>query len=141
MRSNLSKALAFANSSGTIFSANPITFFAIITQRSLRSPTNVFLAALSVVDFLVGVFCVGQNAIHLSYINEGTWPLGSQACKIYIYFIHMLPSVSAGLLVLLSLERMIAVKFPLFAAKIFKYSITIPSTVLVWICAEGIMDN
>ncbi|VDD90437.1 unnamed protein product [Enterobius vermicularis] len=115
--------------------ANPVTFFAIVTQRSLRSPTNVFLAALSVVDFFVGVFCVGQNAIHLSYINEGTWPLGSQACKIYIYFIHMLPSVSAGLLVLLSLERMIAVKFPMIASKILKYSITIPSTLLVWLCA------
>jgi hypothetical protein len=65
----------------------------------MRTITNFFLANLAVADCLVGIFCVVQNAFNFSIMSHGHWPFGPSLCRAYIYFLHLLPNASAGILV------------------------------------------
>uniref|UniRef100_A0A914CBN7 G-protein coupled receptors family 1 profile domain-containing protein n=1 Tax=Acrobeloides nanus TaxID=290746 RepID=A0A914CBN7_9BILA len=111
---------------------NSIILVVIITNKSMRTVTNFFLANLAIADLLVGVFCVFQNAAHFVLFEHGTWPFGRILCHSYIYFLHMIPNSSAGILVLLSIERFIAVLRPMLVQDLMTKSVLIVSTVLVW---------
>lgn len=78
---------------------NLVILFVIVSNKAMRTSTNFFLANLAIADFLVGIFCVFQNAAHFVIYEHGIWPFGEILCHTYIYFLHMLPNASAGILV------------------------------------------
>lgn len=77
---------------------NMVILIVIITNKSMRTATNFFLANLAVADLLVGIFCVLQNAVHF-VLFEHAWPFSELMCHTYIYMLHMIPNASAGILV------------------------------------------
>lgn len=116
----------------------------IVCNRSMRTVTNFFLANLAIADLLgttnfykstpfsVGIFCVCQNAVHFVLFAHGTWPFGRVLCHAYVYILHMIPNSSAGILVLLSVERFIAVLRPMLVHHLMTKSVLILCTLLVW---------
>ncbi|CAD5229604.1 unnamed protein product [Bursaphelenchus okinawaensis] len=117
----------------TCVCGNLVILVVIITDKAMRTTTNFFLANLAVADLLVGIFCVFQNAVHFVLFEHGTWPFGRMMCHSYIYILHMIPNASAGILVLLSIERFIAVIRPMFVHHLFTKGVLVLSAVLVWL--------
>uniref|UniRef100_A0AC34FCK5 G-protein coupled receptors family 1 profile domain-containing protein n=1 Tax=Panagrolaimus sp. ES5 TaxID=591445 RepID=A0AC34FCK5_9BILA len=105
----------------------------------MRTVTNFFLANLAIADLLVGIFCVFQNAAHFVFFEYGAWPFGRIMCHSYVYILHMIPNISAGILVLLSIERFIAVIRPMLVHHLMTKSVLIASTIIVW-TASAIMN-
>ncbi|KHN73575.1 Cholecystokinin receptor type A [Toxocara canis] len=104
----------------------------IVLQRSMRTVTNFFLANLAVADLLVGIFCVVQNATHFVLLSHGRWPFGELLCHAYVYVLHLIPNASAGILVLMSVERFIAVLRPMLVQHLLTRGVLVASTLLVW---------
>ncbi|CAK5076452.1 unnamed protein product [Meloidogyne enterolobii] len=124
---------------------NSLVLLCIIGNRSMRTVTNFFLANLAIADLLgnnfefkfklkikVGIFCVCQNAVHFALFAHGTWPFGKLLCHLYIYILHLIPNSSAGILILLSVERFIAVLRPMLVQHLMTKSVLILCTLLVW---------
>ncbi|CAD6189073.1 unnamed protein product [Caenorhabditis auriculariae] len=111
---------------------NIVILLVFISQKRIRSVPNFFLANLTVADLFVGIFCVLQNAAHFVLQGHGRWPFGKVLCYSYIYTLHMVPNVSAGILVLVSVERLIAVLRPLRVRRTFSTRVLITSSVFVW---------
>jgi hypothetical protein len=118
---------------------NFLILLIIISNRSMRTVTNFFLANLAIADLLVGIFCVFQNAVHFVAFEYGTWPFGRIMCHSYVYILHMIPNISAGILVLLSIERFIAVIRPMLVHHLMTKGVLIASTIIVW-TASAIMN-
>ncbi|CAJ0575837.1 unnamed protein product, partial [Mesorhabditis spiculigera] len=117
----------------TIF-GNVVILCVFASQRRLRSLPKFFLVNLTVADFFVGCFCVLQNGINIVMLRQ-RWPFGYRMCQVYIYLLHLLPNVSAGILVLVSVERFVAVLRPLRVRRAFPRKVLIASSAAVWISA------
>uniref|UniRef100_A0A914HDR5 G-protein coupled receptors family 1 profile domain-containing protein n=1 Tax=Globodera rostochiensis TaxID=31243 RepID=A0A914HDR5_GLORO len=111
---------------------NSVVLICISINRSMRTVTNFFLANLAIADLLVGIFCVCQNAAHFVVFAHGTWPFGRALCHAYVYILHMIPNSSAGILVLLSVERFIAVLRPMLVHQLLTKTVLCLCTALVW---------
>ncbi|KAF7638708.1 G_PROTEIN_RECEP_F1_2 domain-containing protein [Meloidogyne graminicola] len=111
---------------------NLIVLICIIGNKSMRTVTNFFLANLAIADLLVGIFCLFLNAIHFALFSHGTWPFGKILCHTYIYILHLIPNSSAGILILLSVERFIAVLRPMIVQNLMTKSVLIFCTLFVW---------
>uniref|UniRef100_A0A914UTS5 G-protein coupled receptors family 1 profile domain-containing protein n=1 Tax=Plectus sambesii TaxID=2011161 RepID=A0A914UTS5_9BILA len=122
----------FAPSFFHIYYRNILILVVIAMQKSMRTVTNFFLANLAVADLLVGIFCVVQNAIQFSILSHGHWPFGPFMCRLYVYILHLVPSASAGILVLLSIERFIAVLRPMLVQHLLTKVLLVSSTSAVW---------
>lgn len=112
---------------------NLIILFVFFSQKKVRSVPNFFLANLTVADLFVGIFCVLQNAVNFVFQGHGRWPFGKVLCYSYIYVLHFIPNVSAGILVLVSVERLIAVLRPLRVRRAFSSKVLITSSAVVWL--------
>ncbi|XP_067372069.1 trace amine-associated receptor 8a-like [Channa argus] len=77
-------------------------------SRQLHTPTNLLLLSLGVSDFFVGFDMLFQ----IMLIN-GCWLLGDLICSLYIVFDYVVTSTSIGIMVLISIDRYVAICDPL----------------------------
>lgn len=92
---------------------NILVIVFVLTRIVQRSFTNILILNLAVADLLFVIFCVPFTAT--DYVLE-SWPFGELWCKLVQYFIFVTVHASIYTLVLLSLERYLAVVLP-FRAK------------------------
>nr|XP_043905299.1 trace amine-associated receptor 1-like [Solea senegalensis] len=78
--------------------------------RQLHTTTNLLLLSLAVADFLVGLL---QMPLFLLQ-NQGCWFLGDIMCVVHYFLAALLVNVSVGCMVLISLDRYIAICNPMF---------------------------
>lgn len=98
----------------------------------MRGVTNFFLANLAVADLCVGIFCVYQTLTN--YIMN-SWLLGSFFCKLYM-FVHALSyTASIMILVLVCIERYLAIVHPIKCRSILTRSRLRIIVMIVWILA------
>ncbi|KAK2840309.1 hypothetical protein Q5P01_014049 [Channa striata] len=87
---------------------NLLVIISISHFKQLQSPTNLLLLALAVSDFFVGLDMLFQILL----IN-GCWLLGDLMCTLYILFDYIVTSTSIGIMILISVDRYVAICDPL----------------------------
>nr|XP_043904529.1 trace amine-associated receptor 13c-like isoform X2 [Solea senegalensis] len=88
---------------------NLLVIISISHFRQLHTTTNLLLLSLAVADFLVGLL---EMPGHLH--NQGCWLLGDPMCAVYCFLSFLVISVSVGSMVLISIDRYIAICSPMF---------------------------
>ncbi|KAK3919139.1 Trissin receptor [Frankliniella fusca] len=117
------------------FFGNLLVIVVASLSRRTRSRTNLFLVNLAVADLSVGVFCVYQN---LSIYLVQSWVLGDVVCKLY-HFVHNLSyTASIFVLVVVGVERYLAVLHPITCRAILRPSRLRATMACVWLAAAGL---
>lgn len=114
----------------TGFLGNTLVIFVVLLNPQMRSTTNMLIINLAVADLLFVVFCVPFTAI--DYVaNE--WPLGNAWCKIVQYLIIVTALASIYTLVLMSLDRFLAVVYPISSRSLRNEQNALKAISLLWI--------
>ena len=109
--------LALSVISAAAFIGNILVAATFIKTRSLRTSTNYYIANMAVCDLLGPVFNWPLYASEgmltpTTFISE---PWATSACKLGMYFRAVSQTVSVLCLVLITLDRFVAIVFPLKA--------------------------
>ncbi|XP_070296259.1 trace amine-associated receptor 13c-like [Salvelinus sp. IW2-2015] len=81
-----------------------------MSHSQLHTPTNLLILSLAVSDLLVGLVVIPVMTIALM---EPCWDFGKHFCVFHIYIDFLCTSLSLGNLVLISIDRYVAVCDPL----------------------------
>ncbi|XP_037646261.1 trace amine-associated receptor 13c-like [Sebastes umbrosus] len=107
-----------------------ITMLLSYLSRQLQTPTNLLLLSLAVSDFFVGLIMCFQIVL-----IEGCWFLGDLMCILYNVIDYSITSASVGTMVLISVDRYVAICDPLhYPTKVTKKNVNI-GVCLCWIFA------
>uniref|UniRef100_A0A3Q1B6X6 G-protein coupled receptors family 1 profile domain-containing protein n=1 Tax=Amphiprion ocellaris TaxID=80972 RepID=A0A3Q1B6X6_AMPOC len=88
---------------------NLLVIISVSYFRQLHTPTNILLLSLAVSDFLVG-FVLLPGEI---YLQTQCWFLGDVMCSLYYYLLYVVFCTSVGNMVLISVDRYVAICHPL----------------------------
>ncbi|XP_029980167.1 trace amine-associated receptor 1-like [Sphaeramia orbicularis] len=104
---------------------NLVVIISVAHFRQLHTPTNLLLLSLAVSDLLVGLVLMPAG-IHLQL---SCWFLGDSMCSLYIFFACLCVSASVLDMVLISVDRYVAICDPLH----YTNKVTM-KRVKVWVC-------
>ncbi|XP_037344755.2 trace amine-associated receptor 13c-like isoform X2 [Pungitius pungitius] len=109
---------------------NLLVIISISHFRQLHTPTNLLLLSLAVSDFFVGLLVFFQIVL-----TDGCWFLGDLMCIFYNVLDYIITSASVGTMVLISVDRYVAICEPLhYANKITQKRVKI-CVCLCWTCS------
>ncbi|PWA13766.1 hypothetical protein CCH79_00017150, partial [Gambusia affinis] len=78
-------------------------------DMQLHTPTNILILSLAVSDFLVGLLLIPLEI----YRSTACWFLGDVVCVLYCYLVVHIVCASTGNIVLISVDRYVAICDPL----------------------------
>ncbi|XP_073685308.1 trace amine-associated receptor 13c-like [Garra rufa] len=111
----------------TVF-LNLLVIISISHFKKLHTPTNLIILSLAVADLFVGLIVIPIQAIKLI---ETCWHFGDIFCGLFLAFTGVLLSASLNNLVLIAVDRYVAVCHPL----LYQQKITTTKTlVIICIC-------
>ncbi|XP_037345013.2 trace amine-associated receptor 13c-like [Pungitius pungitius] len=87
---------------------NLLVIISISHFKQLHTPTNLLLLSLAVSDFFVGLFMIFQIMI-----IDGCWLLGDLMCSLWLILSSIITSSSIGTMLLISVDRYVAICYPL----------------------------
>ncbi|XP_039493698.1 RYamide receptor isoform X2 [Drosophila santomea] len=90
---------------------NGTVCYIVYSTPRMRTVTNYFIASLALGDILMSVFCVPSSFISQYILNY--WPFGLALCHFVNYSQAVSVLVSAYTLVAISIDRYIAIMWPL----------------------------
>ncbi|XP_006806072.1 trace amine-associated receptor 13c-like, partial [Neolamprologus brichardi] len=99
--------------------------------RQLHTPTNILLLSLAVSDFLIGLLMMPAKILR----HTSCWFLGQLTCSMYIYASYIISSASVGIMVLISVDRYVAICDPLhYPTRITERRVKL-CVCLCWLCS------
>ncbi|KAL3877071.1 hypothetical protein ACJMK2_034828 [Sinanodonta woodiana] len=113
---------------------NLLVIFVVLSNQQMRNTTNVLIVSLAVADLSFIIFCVPFTAT--SYALP-LWPFGDIWCKIVQYLLHVCAYASVYTLVLMSLDRFLAVVHPISSMSIRTVRNTYVAVIIIWIIIFG----
>ncbi|XP_073770672.1 trace amine-associated receptor 13c-like [Danio rerio] len=116
-------------SAWTVF-LNLLVIISISHFKKLHTPTNMIILSLAVTDLLIGLV-MPVEAIRLI---DKCWYFGNTFCGLYMLFVSLLVTVSLGNLVLIAVDRYVAVCHPLLYPQRITITKTLVSICLNWVC-------
>ncbi|XP_070770738.1 trace amine-associated receptor 13c-like [Enoplosus armatus] len=115
----------------TTVALNLVVIISISHFRQLHTPTNLLLLSLAVSDLLVGLLLMPVEIIYI----EACWFLGDILCTLYYVVDYVITSASVANMVLISVDRYIAICDPLhYSTKVTKKRVQI-CVCLCWVCS------
>lgn len=90
---------------------NGIVCYIVYSSPRMKTVTNLFIANLAVGDILMSLFCVPFSFVSILLLQY--WPFGSLLCHLVNYSQAVSVLVSAYTLVAISIDRYIAILWPL----------------------------
>lgn len=115
----------------TGFFGNCLVILVVCVNPQMRSSTtNLLIANLAVADLLFVVFCVPFTAA--DYMTR-IWPFGLLWCKVVQYLIVVTAFASIYTLVLMSVDRFLAVVYPITSRSIRTEKVTKITILALWI--------
>ncbi|XP_045898579.1 trace amine-associated receptor 13c-like [Micropterus dolomieu] len=110
---------------------NLLVIISVSHFRQLHTPTNILLLSLAVSDFLVGLLLMPVEILR----KTSCWFLGDLMCSLYICVGYIIPSASVGNMVLISLDRYVAICDPLhYTTRITERRVKL-CVCLCWFCS------
>ncbi|XP_067371708.1 trace amine-associated receptor 13c-like [Channa argus] len=107
---------------------NLLVIISISHFKQLQTPTNLLLLSLGISDLFVGLDMLFQILV----VN-GCWFIGDLMCTLYFVLDHTITSTSIGIMVLISIDRYVAICDPLhYSTKVTPRRVTV-CVLLCWI--------
>ncbi|XP_062586582.1 allatostatin-A receptor-like [Saccostrea cucullata] len=108
---------------------NALVIVVILAKKKLQNTTNILVVSLATADLLFVVFCASFTAANyaISY-----WPFGNVWCKLVNFISHVCAYASVWTLVLLSIDRYIAVVHPVLSKRIRNRQNTCILVLVTW---------
>ncbi|XP_071339005.1 trace amine-associated receptor 13c-like [Trachinotus anak] len=110
---------------------NLLVIISISHFRQLHSPTNLLILSLAVSDLLVGLLLMPVEIL----FTEACWFLGDLMCALYYVVVFIITSSSVGNMVLISIDRYLAICDPLRYTTRVTLGRTRICVCLCWICS------
>ncbi|KAL9693637.1 hypothetical protein quinque_012922 [Culex quinquefasciatus] len=109
---------------------NALVVLVVVSNPMMRSTTNLLIINLAIADLLFVVFCIPFTAT--DYVLS-SWPFGELWCKIVQYLIVVTAHASIYTLVLMSLDRFLAVVHPIASMVIRTERNTLWAITVLWV--------
>lgn len=91
---------------------NALVIFCIVRHKGMRSITNIFLLSLATADLMLILICVPVKGIAFFAFS---WTMGEVMCKLVHYVQNVSMICSVMTLTMMSIERYVAIRYPLKA--------------------------
>ncbi|XP_035531820.1 trace amine-associated receptor 8a-like [Morone saxatilis] len=109
---------------------NLLVIISISHFKQLHTPTNFILLSLAVSDFFVGLLMAFQVVL-----IDGCWFLGDLMCVVYNVLDYIITSSSVGTMVLISVDRYVAICHPLhYSTEVTQKRVQV-CICLCWMCS------
>ncbi|KAM9710628.1 trace amine-associated receptor 13c-like [Menidia menidia] len=109
---------------------NLLVIISISHFRQLHTPTNLLLLSLAVSDFLVSLILIFQ----MMFMDSCMF-LSDIICNLYEYLAYIVTSASIGTMVIISIDRYVAICHPLhYSTKVTQKRVKI-CVCVCWICS------
>uniref|UniRef100_A0AC35TI11 G_PROTEIN_RECEP_F1_2 domain-containing protein n=1 Tax=Rhabditophanes sp. KR3021 TaxID=114890 RepID=A0AC35TI11_9BILA len=109
---------------------NTMVVYVILSQKSMRTSTNLYLLNLALSDLLLSVICMPSTVV--SSILK-SWIFGGRLCKMLSYLQPVSVSASAYTLSAIALERYVAICYPLHSRLVQTKSHACLMLTIVWV--------
>lgn len=109
---------------------NALVVLVVLSNQNMRSTTNLLIINLAMADLLFVVFCVPFTGS--DYVLD-EWPYGDVWCRIVQYLIVVTAHASIYTLVLMSLDRYLAVVHPIASMVIRTETHTMRAIIVLWV--------
>ncbi|XP_055063783.2 trace amine-associated receptor 13c-like [Misgurnus anguillicaudatus] len=117
----------------TVF-LNLLVIISIYHFKKLHTPTNMLILSLAVSDLLVGLIGMPLEAIKLI---ETCWYFGDIMCRLFLTIMGLILNTSLSNLVLIAVDRYVAVCHPLLYPQKITMTRTITIICVCWFCSSA----